>query len=65
MPTKVKHRVYAVCAALLLCVAVFGKDAPSGFSGTWDIDKNQSTASSEIPDGLQQQIQQKKVRDGY
>lgn len=53
-------RLTALCAALLFCVSLSGKDSESAFSGTWDIDKNQSTASSELPDALQQQIKHKK-----
>ena len=53
-------RLTALSAALLLCASLSGKDVESGFSGKWEIDKNQSTASSELPDGLQQQIKHKK-----
>lgn len=53
-------RLTALCAVLLFCASLSGKDAESAFSGTWDIDKNQSTASSELPDALQQQIKHKK-----
>jgi hypothetical protein len=58
--SKVYHNLTGLSVAFLLCAALSGKDAPAGFSGTWDIDKNQSTASSEIPDGLEQQIKHKK-----
>ena len=54
------HGLTGLSVACLLCAGVLGKEAPSGFSGTWDIDKNQSTASSELPDALQQQIKHKK-----
>src|SRR5437763_2344046 len=59
--SKVPHGLTGRSIACLLCAGVPGKDAPSGFSGTWDLDKNQSTASSEIPDGLEQQIKHKKT----
>ena len=55
-----RHGLTWFSVACLLCAGVLGKDVPSGFSGTWDIDKNQSTASSEIPDALEQQIKHKK-----
>ncbi len=54
------HCLTALSVACLFCAGVLGKEAASGFSGTWDIDKNQSTASSGIPDGLEQQIKHKK-----
>ena len=55
------HRLTAIsAAALLLCASLSGRDPESGFSGTWDIDKSQSTASSELPDALEQQIKHKK-----
>ncbi len=55
------HGLTGLSVACLLCAGVLGKEAPSGFSGTWDIDKNQSTPLSEIPDGLEQQIKHKKT----
>jgi hypothetical protein len=58
--SKAPLRLIGLCAAFLLCTGVSGKDAESGFSGTWDFDKSQSTASSDIPNGLQQQIKHNK-----
>jgi hypothetical protein len=52
-------RVSAVCLTVLFSFSVLAKDGPSGFSGKWELDTSQSTATSDIPDGLQQQIKQK------
>lgn len=49
----------AICAGFVFCLSLLAKDGPSGFAGKWDIDKSQSTATSDIPDGLQEQIKQK------
>ncbi len=47
-----------VCAlAGALCAAGWAKN--SGFEGKWVLDKGQSTATSDVPDGLQEQIKQK------
>jgi hypothetical protein len=56
----VADHLTAFSAALLFCVSLSGNNSESAFSGTWEIDKNQSTASSEIPSSLQQQIKHKK-----
>ena len=54
------HRLSTLSAVLFLCASLSGKDAESGISGKWEMDKNQSTASSEIPAALEQQIKHNK-----
>jgi len=53
------RRVSAICAAVVFSFSVLAKDGGPGFSGKWEVDKSQSTATSDIPDGLQEQIKQK------
>ena len=50
-----------VCVLVGFFVLVCGGAlaANSGFDGKWELDKSQSTATSDIPDGLQQQIKTK------
>src|SRR3954454_9164221 len=43
--------------AVSVCYAAGARD--SGFDGKWELDKTQSTATSEIPDNLQEQIRHK------
>jgi hypothetical protein len=51
-------RFALICAlAGVLCGAGWAKT--SGFEGKWELEKSQSTATTNIPDGLQQQIKQK------
>ncbi len=49
--------VSILCIALAAWAVSYGKDA--GFEGKWELDKGQSTASSDLPDGLQEQIKAK------
>jgi hypothetical protein len=41
----------------VICAASWAKN--SNFEGKWELEANQSTATSPIPDGLQEQIKQK------
>ena len=49
--------VFVFGLAVGLCFAAGAKN--TGFDGKWELDKSQSTATSGIPDGLQQQIKHK------
>jgi hypothetical protein len=51
------RRVHTCCLACVLCVAGWAKT--SGFDGKWELQKDQSTATASIPDGLQEQIKQR------
>lgn len=47
-----------VCTvAGVICAASWAKN--SGFDGKWELEKNQSTATAPLPEGLQEQIKQK------
>jgi hypothetical protein len=49
--------VFALVLAVGLCYAAGARN--TGFDGKWELDKAQSTATSDIPDGLEQQIKHK------